>query len=70
MAEKTKFKFEEAMDRLQEIVAKLEGGEEPLESAMKLFEEGAKLSSQCYETLDKAEQKVTQLAKWEEKSDG
>ncbi len=70
MAEKEKFKFEEAMARLQEIVTKLESGDEPLESAMKLFEEGAKLSSQCYEALDKAEQKVTQLAKWEEKSDG
>ncbi len=70
MAEKAKFKFEEAMARLQEIVTKLESGDETLESAMKLFEEGAKLSSQCYEALDKAEQKVTQLAKWEEGSDG
>lgn len=70
MAAKAKLKFEDAMARLQEIVAKLESGEEPLESAMKLFEEGARLSSQCYEALDKAEQKVTQLAKWEEGSNG
>lgn len=69
MAAKTKLKFEEAMARLQEIVAKLESGEEPLESAMKLFEEGAGLSAQCYEILDKAEQKVKQLAKLEEESD-
>lgn len=69
MAAKTKLKFEEAMERLQEIVVKLESGEEPLESAMKLFEEGAKLSAQCYEALDKAEQKVTQLAKWEDGED-
>ena len=48
-----KLKFEEAMRRLQEIV----------EESMKLFEEGAKLSSQCYQLLDKAEQQVTQLAK-------
>lgn len=61
-----KLKFEEAMARLQEIVQKLEGGEEPLESAMKLFEEGAKLSAQCYEALDRAEQKITQFAKLEE----
>ncbi len=70
MAAKAKLKFEEAMARLQEIVAKLESGDEPLESAMKLFEEGAKLSSQCYEALDKAEQKVTQFAKLGEESDG
>ncbi len=57
-----KLKFEEAMARLQEIVNRLESGEESLESSIKLFEEGAKLSSLCYETLDKAEQKITQLA--------
>ncbi len=58
-----KLKFEEAMQRLQEIVGKLESGEASLEESMKLFEEGAKLSSQCYQLLDKAEQQVTQLAK-------
>ena len=58
-----KLKFEEAMQRLQEIVGKLESGEVSLEESMKLFEEGAKLSSQCYQLLDKAEQQVTQLAK-------
>lgn len=70
VAAKAKLKFEEAIARLQEIVAKLESGEEPLESAMKLFEEGAKLSAQCYEALDKAEQKITRLAKLEEEEDG
>ena len=58
-----KLKFEEAMERLQGIVEKLENGEESLESSMKLFEEGAKLSAQCYQMLDRAEQKVTQLQK-------
>ncbi len=51
------------MERLQEIVEKLESGEESLESSMKLFEEGAKLSAQCYQLLDKAEQQVTELTK-------
>ena len=58
-----KLKFEEAMERLQGIVEKLENGEESLESSMKLFGEGAKLSAQCYQMLDRAEQKVTQLQK-------
>lgn len=59
-------KFEEAMARLQEIVSKLESGEESLESSMKLFEEGAKLSALCYEILNKAEQKITELTKIQE----
>ncbi len=58
-----KLKFEEAMQRLQEIVGKLESGEESLEDSMKLFQEGAKLSAQCYQMLDKAEQQVVQLTK-------
>ena len=58
-----KLKFEEAMQRLQEIVGKLESGEESLEDSMKLFQEGAKLSAQCYQMLDKAEQQVVRLIK-------
>lgn len=58
-----KLKFEEAMQRLQEIVGKLESGEESIEDSMKLFQEGAKLSAQCYQMLDKAEQQVAQLTK-------
>ncbi len=61
-----KVNFEEAMARLQEIVSKLESGEESLENSMKLFEEGAKLSAKCYELLDKAEQKVTELTREQE----
>lgn len=57
-----KLKFEDALGRLQEIVERLEGGEAPLEEAMALFEEGAKLSALCYNTLDRAQLKVTQLA--------
>ncbi len=57
-----KLKFEDAMGRLQEIVERLEGGEAPLEEAMALFEEGAKLSALCYNTLDRAQLKVTELA--------
>lgn len=64
MAEK--FNFEKAMTRLQEIVTKLESGEETLESSMKLFEEGAELSALCYKTLEQAEQKVTELTKFQE----
>lgn len=37
---------------------------------MKLFEEGAKLSAQCYKELDQAEQKITELTEVEEQDDG
>ena len=57
-----KLKFEDARGRLQELVERLEGGEAPLEEAMALFEEGAKLSALCYNTLDRAQLKVTELA--------
>ncbi len=60
MAEK-KPTFEQGMARLEEIVSKLENGEASLDESLKLFEEGAKLMSQCTAMLDKAEQKVLVL---------
>ena len=64
MAEK-KLSFEEAMARLEAIVAQLEAGEQPLEQSLSLYEEGAKLMKQCTTLLDKAEQKVMKL-RWAE----
>lgn len=60
MAEK-KLTFEQAMGRLETIVAQLEGSEHSLEDALSLYEEGAKLMKQCVTMLDKAEQKVMKL---------
>ena len=56
-----KLNFESTLTRLEEIVARLESGDAPLEEAMALFEEVAKLSALCYNTLNKAEQKVREL---------
>ena len=39
----------------------LERGDAPLEKAMALFEEGAKLLRECTKQLDEAEQKVALL---------
>lgn len=61
MAAKKKVNFEQAMARLDEIVAYLERGEAPLEEAMKLFEEGSKLMRECTAMLDESEQKVKLL---------
>ena len=50
--------FEASLERLAQIVEKLESGTESLEESMKLFEEGTALSARCYEKLRKAEQKI------------
>ncbi len=50
--------YESAVLRLEEIVTQLENSELPLEKAIKLFEEGTKLTSFFYDTLQKAEQKI------------
>lgn len=55
--------FESELQKLQEIVAKLENGTESLETSLKLFEEGTKIAKFCYEVLDSAEQKITNLSK-------
>ena len=55
--------FDVEIKKLQEIVAKLEGGTESLEDSLKLFEEGTKIAKFCYDVLDTAEQKITDLSK-------
>ena len=62
MAEKQKLTFEQALARLEEIVAALESGDRPLEQSRSLYEEGAKLMKQCTTLLDRAEQKVRKLS--------
>jgi exodeoxyribonuclease VII small subunit len=59
--------FETSLHRLEQIVKKLEGGDLPLDEAMKLFEEGIALSQQCQKQLEEAENKVEILLK---KADG
>ena len=58
MAKKT---FEQTMNALEKIVDELEGGDLPLEKALKKFDEGMALSRQCSAMLDETEKKVTQL---------
>ncbi|RLB16142.1 MAG: exodeoxyribonuclease VII small subunit [Deltaproteobacteria bacterium] len=60
-------KFEDAMQRLEQIVQSLESGELSLEDSIKAFEEGMRLAKFCSEKLEEAEKKVTMLIK---ESDG
>ncbi|GKU79645.1 exodeoxyribonuclease VII small subunit [Paenibacillus sp. L3-i20] len=53
--------FEQAMERLESIVAKLENGDVPLEMAIELFQEGMKLSHLCGGKLEQVESKIELL---------
>ena len=58
MAEKKKLSLEEAMARLETVVAELENEKLPLDKSLKLFEEGVKLSTQCAGELEAAKRKI------------
>ena len=58
MAEKKKMSLEEAMARLEEVVAQLENDKLPLDKSLKLYEEGVKLASQCANELEAAKRKI------------
>ena len=50
--------FEQSLERLEEIIEKLEDQDTPLEQAMELFSQGVQLSNQCADKLEKAKQAV------------
>ena len=53
--------FEAAYEALEKIADKLNDGEVSLEEALKLYEEGIKLSNQCSKALENAKQKIETL---------
>ena len=62
---KRKFNFENALIELEETVDKMEEGDLSLEESLLAFEKGIKLTRECQNALQQAEQKVSIL---EEKS--
>lgn len=54
--------YEEAFAELETVVNTLEGGQNPLEESMSLFERGQELVKRCSELLDGAELKVRKLS--------
>ena len=61
----SKEKFEEALEKLEEIVRRMEAGEMTLEESLKAFEEGIKLSRLCAKKLDEADRRVEILLREE-----
>lgn len=54
--------YENAMERLSEIVNLLEGGKLSLDESVKLFEEGARLAAFCDGCLKNAELTIKKLS--------
>jgi len=54
--------FEQAMEALETIVARLEGGDVPLEQAIELYQEGMRLAKLCSDKLEHFERKIEMLA--------
>ncbi len=53
--------YEEAAKELNQIIEKLEEGSLAMSEAVKLFERGQELVKICYDILDKAKGKLTEL---------
>lgn len=53
--------FEQALERLETIVAQLENGDVPLEQAIELYQEGMLLSNLCNGKLKQVEAKIEML---------
>ena len=60
---KTELTFEQALAKLEEIVAQIEAGQISLEESIDKYGEGTKLIIQCRTILDSAEKKIQLLAK-------
>ena len=56
-----KLSFERAMEELESIVTKLEGGKVPLEESVTIYERGESLKRRCQELLRQAEVRVEKI---------
>ena len=56
-------KFEDALQRLEQIVDHLEGGDLALDDSLKVFEEGVALARRCAKYLEEAEKRIELLTK-------
>ena len=58
----SKKNFESSLEKLEDIVGNLEGGNLTLDESIKRFEEGIKLYKGCKDLLSDAEKKITVLS--------
>lgn len=57
----SKKNFEGSLQKLEDVVSALEGGELSLDESIKKFEEGIKLYKGCKDLLGDAEKKISTL---------
>jgi exodeoxyribonuclease VII small subunit len=60
-AKKKSFDFEQSLADLEQLVTAMEAGTMSLEESLKAFEQGVKLTRECQQALQDAEQKVDLL---------
>jgi exodeoxyribonuclease VII small subunit len=53
--------FENSLNELENVIEKMESGQQSLEESLKSFEDGVKLARLCQGSLKEAEQKVQLL---------
>lgn len=56
-------KFEDYLTELEQLVERMEKGDQTLDQSLKDFERGVELTKACEKTLNQAEQRVEQLVK-------
>jgi len=56
-----KLSFEQALQRLEQVVRELESGDLSLDAALALFQEGVDLARRCGLQLDEAEARIEKL---------
>ena len=54
--------FERALDELEQLVQKMEKGEQSLDESLAAYERGVALYRECQKALEQAEQRVRLLA--------
>ena len=56
-----KLTFEEAMEKLETIVQRLEEGDVPLEEALNIYKQGMELSKLCHDKLKNVEEQLAKV---------
>jgi exodeoxyribonuclease VII small subunit len=54
-------RFETSMKELEDIVARMERGDLPLEESLRLYERGTQLTQECRQSLESAELRVRKI---------
>lgn len=61
MADKKEMRFEDALAKLEQLVAEMESGRLPLDSMVGKFEEGRKLADFCSRELESIKRRIEQV---------